>query len=69
MLIDDARYFLTPPPPPKEISAWPRFDPIMRARFALSDVHEVMVVNDVIISSPVSIQSEVMAYARARVHG
>jgi hypothetical protein len=31
ILVDDARYFLTPPPPPHDWRAWPSLDEVLRA--------------------------------------
>jgi DNA repair exonuclease SbcCD ATPase subunit len=63
ILIDDARLFLCPPPHPHEISQWPNFDALLRKLYLLSPIHEVMVLNDVILFYPASIQSTVRQYA------
>ena len=65
LLIDDARYFLAPPPAPMESSHWPDFDSIVRKLFALSAVHRLMVLNDVIVFFPDACRGFVGDYARA----
>ena len=64
ILIDDARLFLCPPPPPHTVEDWPRFDALVRKLFLMSSVHELMVVNDVLICFPRSIREHVEKYAR-----
>jgi hypothetical protein len=64
ILIDDARLFLAPPPEPHDVTQWPTFDQILLALRTLSDGHEVMVVNDVIVFYPRSIEKSVDGYAR-----
>lgn len=63
LLIDDARLFLCPPPKPHEISQWPNFNQIIKKLFSLSDQHEVMVLNDVVLFYPASIQDVVQQFA------
>lgn len=63
LLIDDARLFLCPPPKPHEISQWPNFNQIVRKLFSLNDQHEVMVLNDVVLFYPSSIQEIVQQFA------
>jgi glycosyltransferase involved in cell wall biosynthesis len=67
ILIDDARLFLAPPPEPHEVSHWPSFDQVDSALRKLSAVHELMVVNDVIVFHPASARAVVNAFARS--HG
>ncbi|MEK8021478.1 MAG: hypothetical protein VSS75_031765 [Candidatus Parabeggiatoa sp.] len=63
ILIDDARLFLCPPPYPHEISQWPDFNEVMRALKSLSDWHDIMVLNDIIIFYPMSIKKSLTDYA------
>ena len=63
ILIDDARLFLCPPPRPHEISHWPDFNTVVKKLFSLSSIHEIMVINDVIIYYPASISSVLKTYA------
>src|SRR6267378_1270054 len=64
ILIDDARLFLCPPPPPHTVEDWPSFDALVRKLFLMSSAHELMVVNDVLICFPRSIREHVEKYAR-----
>jgi hypothetical protein len=63
ILMDDARLFLCPPPQPHEVSQWPSFDAILRKLYSLSNGHEVMVLNDVILYYPSTIRTAVQQYA------
>jgi hypothetical protein len=67
ILIDDARLFLAPPPPPHEVTQWPSFDQVDAALRAASTEHELMVVNDVIAFYPRRLHGVMKAYAHA--HG
>jgi hypothetical protein len=62
VLIDDARYFMGPPPPPNDMRQWPTFDEVLRGLRALSSDHEVAVADDVVIFSPRSIGPELRAF-------
>lgn len=63
ILIDDARLFLCPPPKPHIIDQWPRFSSILRELQNISDNHEILILNDVILYIPLSISSELNLYA------
>lgn len=52
LLVDDARLFLCTPGRPHDYGQWPDFHDIVTALLALSPVHRVMVVNDVIVFYP-----------------
>ncbi|MBU3549911.1 glycosyltransferase [Polynucleobacter sp. MWH-Berg-3C6] len=52
IVIDDARLFLSPPPSPHEISHWPNLQQVISSLFLLSNDHELMVINDVIVYYP-----------------
>jgi glycosyltransferase involved in cell wall biosynthesis len=67
IIIDDARLFLAPPLVPHEVSEWPQFNAIVKALYSISEEHELMVVNDVILYYPVSIKNEIINYAQ--LHG
>jgi glycosyltransferase involved in cell wall biosynthesis len=67
LLIDDARFFLSPPLAPHEISQWPNFHQIITSLIALSKEHSIMVINDVIAFYPNKIKSEMDAFAQT--HG
>lgn len=65
VLIDDARLFLSPPPPPHEASDWPRLQQVLDALLPLSARHEVMVVNDVIAFFPGELAASMVEHARS----
>jgi hypothetical protein len=64
ILIDDARLFLSPPPPPHDHSRWPALQEILSALAALSAQHRVMVLNDTILLYPPRAAAAVADYAR-----
>lgn len=64
ILIDDARLFLAPPLAPHEISEWPIIHDVIKNLYALSDEHEIMVINDVIIYYPIALKKEIVDYAQ-----
>jgi hypothetical protein len=63
ILIDDARYFFSPPPKPHEISQWPNFDAVINKLRSLSLNHEIMIFNDTIIYYPIRIRDSLKKYA------
>jgi hypothetical protein len=67
ILIDDARLFLAPPLAPHEISQWPALSQIISGLSALSNEHELMVINDVIAFFPTKARAAMVAYAQ--LHG
>ena len=64
ILIDDARLFLAPPLAPHEISHWPNFDEIIRQLLAMSECHQIMVINDVIAFFPTASGPAIARYAQ-----
>lgn len=64
LLIDDARLFLAPPPHPHDASEWPSLQDVLDALRQLSDEHELMVLNDVIICYPRAIRPALSEHAR-----
>jgi hypothetical protein len=62
ILIDDARYFFSAPSKPNEYSQWPYFDIIISQLRLLSDAHEIMVFNDVIIYYPREIRVALLEF-------
>jgi hypothetical protein len=62
ILIDDARYFLSAPSKPNEYSQWPYFDMIISQLRLLSDAHEIMVFNDVIVYYPREIRVALLEF-------
>ena len=67
VLIDDARYFLGPPPAPHNAAHWPGLFEVEGALRQISGRHKLWIVNDVIIYAPNRIANDVVAYGRA--HG
>jgi hypothetical protein len=63
VLIDDARYYLCPPPVPHRFTDWPDFHDIVRLLLALSDQHRLMVFNDVLLFYPENIRADMAAFA------
>jgi hypothetical protein len=63
ILIDDARLFLAPPPPPHEISVWPSFDQLLATMEPIKSSHGILVLNDTILLYPRSIEGPVRSYA------
>lgn len=64
VLIDDARLFLAPPLAPHEISQWPSFYQIVSCLLSMSNEHELMVVNDVIVFFPTKAKVAMEIYAQ-----
>jgi len=62
VLIDDARFFLAPPPYPHVFDQWPDLSAIIRKLQALSDRHEFRVINDVILFFPVRLSEAINDY-------
>src|SRR5947199_2312443 len=63
VLIDDARLYLCPPPAPHRFADWPDFHAILTGLQALSAHHRLMVLNDVILFYPQSMQAEMSSFA------
>lgn len=64
VLIDDFRFFLSPPNAPHDISQWPSLDEVLAALELLSDVHRLMVVNDVGVLYPAELRDDLREFAR-----
>jgi glycosyltransferase involved in cell wall biosynthesis len=62
ILIDDARLFLSAPPKPHEISAWPGFDAVLQGLQHLSDRHALVCFNDVLVFVPADILPALQPY-------
>jgi len=63
ILIDDARLFLSPPPPPHDPKMWPDIATIID-RLNSDERRDVIVIDDVIVAYPKSASAEVMAYCQ-----
>jgi hypothetical protein len=69
LIIDDARAFLAPPPPPFDYRKWPSLEQIMSIVLRMSDVH-VAVIEDALIAVPSSartVLAEFCAFVRPRI--
>lgn len=66
VLIDDARYFLAPPPAPHDAAKWPDLLKVITALLRTSDCHALYVINDTILYVPIRIANDVVAYGRNR---
>jgi hypothetical protein len=64
ILIDDARLYLSAPPPPHNCAHWPDFHSVLTALLKLSSQHRLTVFNDVIIFYPDRIAPAMFEYAR-----
>lgn len=63
VLIDDARYFLAPPNQPHEVDQWPTFEEVVQSLRQLSEDHELLVVNDVLVFHPPTLRAAVRTFA------
>ena len=66
ILIDDARLFLEPPPPPHKSEQWPTFDEIAAAIHSARPEHRVEVVHDIVVAVPPSAGDLVERFGRRR---
>ena len=64
VMIDDARLFLSPPPAPIDPDTWPTLQEVLSALSDLSEEHEPIVIDDVIVFLPSSSRELVRDYAR-----
>lgn len=67
LLVDDARLYLCPPPAPHRAADWPGFHSVVQGLLRLSLQHHLMVLNDVLIFFPASLEKELSQFACA--HG
>jgi len=66
VLIDDARLFLAPPPPPYSEEAWPRFRTVEDALLAANPRRRVIVAHDTIVAVPERAADLARAFAASR---
>jgi hypothetical protein len=66
ILIDDARYFLTPPEPPYNPAFWPSLWEVMTALHGRSKERYSIVLDDVIVAVPVVARDLLVDYSRAQ---
>jgi hypothetical protein len=64
VLIDDARYFLAPPPSPHQVADWPRLCELTDKIREVASDHGVWVINDVVIVVPHRIEEHAIEYGR-----
>ena len=64
VLIDDARFFIAPPPAPHAVESWPMVADVVQALAGLSDKHRMWIINDVFVFAPASAEADVVAYGR-----
>jgi GT2 family glycosyltransferase/uncharacterized coiled-coil protein SlyX len=64
VMIDDARLFLAPPPPPADPDQWPELAQVLAVLSELSGEHEPMVIDDVIVFFPCKVKDAVRRYVR-----
>jgi len=64
VLIDDARFFIAPPPHPHAPESWPLIAEVIAALTALSDRHKAWIINDVIIFAPEACTPDIVSYGR-----
>lgn len=63
VLIDDARFFLSPPVAPSQYSQWPHLSDLLAALQALNPEHRLLILNDVIIFYPPRLEEALYAFA------
>ena len=63
ILIDDARYYLSPPVDPLEYSHWPGLNDILTELNTLSQDHKLMILNDVLVYYPSEIENALNQFA------
>ncbi len=64
ILVDDARAFVAPPPPPFDYRKWPSLDEVMRVLLTRPGYH-VTVISDVMIAVPGALRDLVAQYVFA----
>ncbi len=64
ILVDDARFFIAPPPEPHSVSGWPMLGEVIDGLRALSSKHKLWIINDVIIFAPIQAEPDVNEYGR-----
>jgi len=62
LIIDDARLFTQPPPPPHDTKEWPNIRQVMSALEGLSNKHLAQIADDRIIFYPEAIREKINAY-------
>lgn len=66
VLIDDARGFLAPPPPPFDVDAWPPIHAVLNAADPQRERY-IVIIEDVVICAPPRLKNTIIAFCnRAR---
>lgn len=66
ILIDDARLFLAPPPPPHDVSHWPTYTQLVDAITRSRPGHHVIAAHDILVAVPASAAGIADAFAHGR---
>ena len=66
VLIDDARFFISPPPAPHDVTGWPMLAEVVAGLTALSKTHKLWIINDVFVFAPLAAEADVVEYGRTR---
>lgn len=64
VLIDDARFFMAPPPAPLAAEQWPSLSDVLARLSSLSPDHEVIVIDDVIVFYPPQLGEDLRRFAQ-----
>jgi len=64
IFIDDARLFMSPPPPPHRIEQWPSIDEVIEALKSSSQKCYIVIVEDVLIAVPEYAKDFVASYCQ-----
>jgi len=65
ILVDDARYFMAPPPPPHDTNQWPSL-PELISMLSHGNRRFVIVLDDIIAAWPMSARPQLTGYAQER---
>jgi FkbM family methyltransferase len=66
VLIDDARFFISPPPAPHQLTDWPALPDVIRGLQRLNPAHNIWIINDVIVFYPKKVERSVIEYGRTK---
>lgn len=63
IIVNDARSFLSTPQASHEISRWPSFNEVSSALQALSQVHDIIIINDCLLFFPKKVEADLQFFA------